>query len=93
MITNLGSFSDEDDLANHGIDKSDSDLKSQSTYSNATGADGLGWKFGNDKDNPWVWDAFDDYYYPTLYWQTVEPLVKIAANKTTLAEVAKPQSG
>ncbi|MDR1911243.1 MAG: hypothetical protein LBQ52_02705, partial [Helicobacteraceae bacterium] len=71
-----GGFSDAGDPRHRGISKSDSDLKSQSTYSNAINGDGLGglgWKFGNDEDNPWVWGAFDGYPYPTLYWQTEAP--------------------
>ncbi|MDR0747210.1 MAG: hypothetical protein LBE89_04880 [Helicobacteraceae bacterium] len=64
----LGSFSKASVLANNGTSKSIAELKLQSTYKS-----GLGWKFGNDKDNPWVWEAFGGYSYPTLYWQTVAP--------------------
>jgi hypothetical protein len=71
MTTNGAAFSNPD-----GTSKSDSDLKTQSTYSdniNGDGLGGLGWQFGNDDDNPWVWGAFDGYPYPTLYWQKVAP--------------------
>jgi hypothetical protein len=72
MITNLGSFSHATNSAYHGTDKSDSDLKSQSTYSDAINDDGLGglgWSFGNDEDNPWKIDANKNDGYPYLYWQ------------------------
>ncbi|MDR3177790.1 MAG: hypothetical protein LBT96_02280 [Campylobacteraceae bacterium] len=66
-----GSF-DHSNINRYGISKSDIDLKFQITYSdtvNGNGFGGLGWKFGDDDDNPWVQDAFSDYPYPTLYWQ------------------------
>jgi hypothetical protein len=51
-----------------GADKSDAELKTQATYEAA-----LGWGFGSDDTNPWVWGKFDGYPYPTLYWQTKAP--------------------
>jgi hypothetical protein len=51
-----------------GADKSDAELKTQTTYEAA-----LGWGFGGDDTNPWVWGKFDGYPYPTLYWQTKSP--------------------
>ena len=52
---------DVTDVLRHGITKSDSDLKSQSTYS-----DELGWGFNGDDTEPW-WMSADGY--PILYWQ------------------------
>jgi hypothetical protein len=71
-----GGFSNQADSRYRGINKSDNDLKSQSTYSNAISGDGLGglgWKFGYDNESPWVWGVFDGYPYPALYWQTFAP--------------------
>jgi hypothetical protein len=53
-----------------GVEKSDNDFLLKNTYENRSG---LGWVFGSDNDNPWVWNAFEDYPYPTLYWQTQKP--------------------
>jgi hypothetical protein len=57
----------------NGIDKTLAELQTQETYSNLTANGGLGWKFGNDNNNPWVWGVFDDYPYPTFYWQSERP--------------------
>ena len=61
------------DIKSHGTDKTDAQLKTKSTYSDAVNGDGLGslgWKFGNDDDAPWKMpSAGDDYPYPILYWQ------------------------
>ena len=51
----------------HGISKTDVELKMQSTYSDSNSLGGLGWKFGNDDDNPWKMPAGGGY--PILYWQ------------------------
>ncbi|MDR1008537.1 MAG: hypothetical protein LBL65_08285 [Campylobacteraceae bacterium] len=72
----VGTFANIDDTRYHGIDKTIEQLKTKETYSDAVNGDGLGglgWKFGDNIDNPWVWGAFDDYPYPTLYWQTQKP--------------------
>ncbi|MDR1911961.1 MAG: hypothetical protein LBQ52_06420, partial [Helicobacteraceae bacterium] len=73
MTTNGGgTFSNASDLAYHGTSKSDSDLKSQATYSsaiNGNGNSGLGWRFGNNDANPWKIDAGKNNGYPYLYWQ------------------------
>jgi hypothetical protein len=44
-----------------GIDKTEPELKTKSTY------EAMGWKFGNDDDNPWEID--DNEGFPYLYWQ------------------------
>ncbi|MDR1912611.1 MAG: hypothetical protein LBQ52_09765, partial [Helicobacteraceae bacterium] len=74
MTTNLGSFSNAGVSSYHGTSKTnDNDgLKSQSTYDgviNGDGNGGLGWKFGNDDENPWKIDAIKHDGYPYLYWQ------------------------
>jgi hypothetical protein len=58
------------DLKYKGTDKSASALKTKNTYSNDTSSDGLGWKFGNDDENPWTMPTPDGSAYPRLYWQT-----------------------
>ncbi|MDR1912298.1 MAG: hypothetical protein LBQ52_08155 [Helicobacteraceae bacterium] len=55
---------------NAGTNKPQAQLKTREAYENATNNNGLGWKFGNDDESPWVWGAFSGYPYPTLYWQT-----------------------
>jgi hypothetical protein len=65
----VGSFSDSGYIEYHGIDKTVDLLKNKNTYLSG----GLGWKFGNDVNNPWVWGAFSDYPYPTFYWQVQKP--------------------
>ena|GEM_PF-993969 len=55
---------------NYGVDKTDGELRAQSTYSAAPagdGGNGLGWAFGNDDANPWKMPAGGGY--PILYWQ------------------------
>ncbi|MDR1912790.1 MAG: hypothetical protein LBQ52_10670, partial [Helicobacteraceae bacterium] len=52
-----------------GDDKTDTALKLQVTYSNDASAGGLGWKFGDDKDNPWQVSPNKNGGYPHLYWQ------------------------
>ncbi|MDR2081773.1 MAG: hypothetical protein LBP54_07825 [Campylobacteraceae bacterium] len=81
----INNFADSDMLVNketvsdsnvNRIGKTLAEFQSKSIYENAVNGDslgGLGWKFGNDDDNPWVWGAFDDYLYPTLYYQTQRP--------------------
>jgi hypothetical protein len=65
------SFSNRDDIRYHGIDKTIDQFKMQEIYSNATVSNGLGWKFGNDDDNPWKIDPDKDQHngYPYFYWQ------------------------
>jgi hypothetical protein len=44
------------------------ELETRSTYENDINGDGLGglgWKFGDDNDNPWKINGS----YPYLYWQ------------------------
>ena len=58
------------DPRNHGVSKTDAELKTQSTYSGAIEGDGLGglgWKFGNSDAAPWKMPAGGGY--PILYWQ------------------------
>ncbi|MDR2152846.1 MAG: hypothetical protein LBO72_08495 [Helicobacteraceae bacterium] len=43
------------------------------TYLKSESDGGLGWRFGGNDANPWVWGAFGDYKYPTLYWQEKSP--------------------
>ncbi|MDR3177506.1 MAG: hypothetical protein LBT96_00840 [Campylobacteraceae bacterium] len=61
-----GGFSNDGDINYHGTDKTDVELKTQTTYSDAVGG-GLGWKFGNDAANPWKINEGNSY--PYLYWQ------------------------
>jgi hypothetical protein len=53
-----------------GTDKTEAELKTLSTYSADTSENGLGWKFGNDDENPWKMPVPDGSGYPLLYWQT-----------------------
>ena len=56
--------------AGRGVNRTDAQLKTQSTYSDTIvgdGVGGLGWKFGNNVDNPWKMP--DGGGYPILYWQ------------------------
>jgi hypothetical protein len=65
MTTNGGGvFSDEGDPSYHGTSKTDSDLKSQSTYESD-----LGWRFGNNDANPWKINSDKNGGFPYLYWQ------------------------
>ncbi len=57
------------DVNSYGVDKTEDQLKTYSTYSsavNGNGLGGLGWKFGEDDDSPWKWVEGS---YPKLYWQ------------------------
>jgi hypothetical protein len=56
------------DSAENGTGVALTDFQSRDTYET-----GMGWLFGNDDENPWVWEAFEDYPYPTLRWQTEAP--------------------
>ena len=49
-----------------GEDVSAANAKTQKTYED------LGWKFGNDDDNPWKWVG-GSYPLPVLYWQETYP--------------------
>jgi hypothetical protein len=62
---------------NHGTDAALATLTSKATYT-----DTLFWEFfdATNEDpsydplaHPWKWGAFEDYPYPTLYWQTERP--------------------
>jgi hypothetical protein len=69
LDTMSGSFT-SGNINYHGVDKDETALKTQTTYSNAAngyGLGGLGWKFGNDANNPWKIDEGSSY--PYLYWQ------------------------
>jgi len=60
---------DVSDTRLYGVDKTNAQLQTQSTYSDAVKGDGwggLGWKFGNDDDNPW---KMVEGGYPILYRQ------------------------
>ncbi|MDR3177860.1 MAG: hypothetical protein LBT96_02630 [Campylobacteraceae bacterium] len=64
------SFTNSGDTSYDGTSKTDSELKAQTTYSDAISGDGfggLGWKFGDDAANPWKIDEGNSY--PYLYWQ------------------------
>lgn len=53
-----------------GVDRTDAQLKIQNTYSDTIvgdGVGGLGWKFGNNADNPWKMPSNNGY--PIFYWQ------------------------
>jgi hypothetical protein len=57
--------------ANHGVSKTEVQLKSRSTYENAINGDGLGglgWLFGDDDEHPWKMPEGGPGY-PILYWQ------------------------
>jgi hypothetical protein len=69
VTTQWSDFTDQSNPEKHGSDKTLDELKTETTYTAA----GLAWAFGDDDDNPWVWGAFADYPYPTLYWQTEHP--------------------
>ena len=67
-----GAQFDTTDTMLHGIDRSNNDLTQKTTYSDTIvgdGTGGLGWKFGNDADNPWKMPEGDNYTYPIFYWQ------------------------
>ena len=53
-----------------GVNKTNAQLQTQSSYSDASNGDGLGglgWKFGNNDANPWKMPA-GGVGYPILYW-------------------------
>jgi hypothetical protein len=54
--------------ANHGIDKTNTQLKDPATYENAVGSGGLGWQFGGSGEA--IWKMPSGGGYPILYWQT-----------------------
>jgi hypothetical protein len=71
-ITN--SFSNSGNARYHGTDKTQIELKTQATYFDAVNGDGLGglgFKFGDDDDNPWKIDPNKNNGYPYLYWQDI----------------------
>ncbi|MDR1911354.1 MAG: hypothetical protein LBQ52_03280, partial [Helicobacteraceae bacterium] len=70
MTINGGYSSNVGDLRYSGTPKLIDKLTTQETYS-ADPTGGLGWKFGNDKDNPWKIDEGNGY--PYLYWQKIAP--------------------
>lgn len=53
-----GTFTDSGNDDNHGINKTETELKSRSTYEK-----GLGWKFGINDANPWKIDERKSYPY------------------------------
>lgn len=58
-----GSFTHADDEAHHGTDKTMDELKTQAVY------ESLGWRFGDDNDNPWKIDEAKNNGLPYFYWQ------------------------
>ncbi len=54
-------------LISDGISKTDAELRTEIIYSRSITLGGLGWKFGNDDDNPWKMPVGGGY--PILYWQ------------------------
>jgi len=65
-VTGGGSFGDD------GTDKTNVELRTRITYSNAIigdGLGGLGWRFGNNDTNPWKWEGTPTDGRPILYWQ------------------------
>ena len=69
-LSNMAATGATFNAAGYGISKTDVELKMQTTYSdpiNGDGLGGLGWKFGNDDDNPWKMPVGGGY--PILYWQ------------------------
>jgi hypothetical protein len=59
-----GTFTDENSEAHHGTSKSETQLKTQSTYET-----GLGWSFGDNDTSPWQWKTGKNNNLPYLYWQ------------------------
>jgi hypothetical protein len=70
MLLNGNTVADGD---SNGIGKTMEELQTRSVYENEAADGGLGWKFGNNNEYPWVWGAFGDYPYPTFYWQMQRP--------------------
>jgi hypothetical protein len=66
LDTMNGTFTQSTNPANHGLSRTVGQLTTNATY-----IDELSWAFGNDDDNPWVWDThgISSYPYPTLYWE------------------------
>ena len=62
MLVNGTPITSSDGLSVHGKDITNSQTKTQKTYED------LGWKFGNDDDNPWKMGN-NSYPLPVLYWQ------------------------
>lgn len=61
---------DVSNKASHGVSKTNTELRTQSSYSNTISGDGLGglgWKFGNNSNNPWKMPVGGGY--PIQYWQ------------------------
>ncbi|MDR2100017.1 MAG: hypothetical protein LBP40_04205, partial [Campylobacteraceae bacterium] len=52
-----------------GANKTIDELKIKTTYSNSTTNGGLGWKFGDDDDNPWKMEEGKNNDLPYFYWQ------------------------
>jgi hypothetical protein len=50
-----------------GVSKTAEELKQKTTYT-APPPKGLGWRFGNDRENPWTFEG-STTGYPILYWQ------------------------
>jgi hypothetical protein len=65
MLSFMTITPDEDDDA--GTDKTQTELKMQTTYANAMISDGLVWKFGNDKADPLKIDSDKNNGYPYFY--------------------------
>jgi hypothetical protein len=64
MKVNLTAVGDSD---MNGIGKTAATLKKKETYTSLP-PEGLGWKFGNDPENPWTIEG-SSTGYPVLYWQ------------------------
>ncbi|MDR2152217.1 MAG: hypothetical protein LBO72_05315 [Helicobacteraceae bacterium] len=67
LTSGFNSFVDGND--NSGSGKTDEAFRERATYENATGSGGLGWKFGNNGDNPWDIAANKNNKHPYLYWE------------------------
>jgi hypothetical protein len=55
-----------------GHDQQDGESKTVAEITQQATYEALGWKFGNDDDNPWKWGG-TEYPLPILYWQTTVP--------------------
>jgi len=69
-MTDPGAAKFNTDTMRNGVSRTDVQLRTQSTYSDAVsgnGGGGLGWKFGSDNNNPWKMPVGGGY--PILYWQ------------------------
>jgi len=70
VALNTMSITGNTSYGSNGVDKTIGELQIQTTYSDTPvgdGEGGLGWKFGNDDDNPWKMLVGGGY--PVLYWQ------------------------